>query len=62
MLEIFSLSSACFDMISYFFIAVIGLNGKLKIVNAPEVHSKWEDCLGSETFKATKLFLDWYWS
>ena len=62
MLEIFSLSSACFSMISYFFIAVIGLNGKLKIVNAPEVHSKLEDYLGSETFKAKKLFYEGYCS
>jgi hypothetical protein len=45
-------------MISYFLIAVIGLNGKLKIVNAPEVPSKCEVCLASETFVAKKLFLD----
>jgi len=42
-------------------IAVIGLNGKLKIVYAPEEHSTSEDCLGSWTFKAKKLFLDGYW-
>jgi len=59
-LEIFSLSSNYFYIISYFFIAVIGLNGKLKIVNAPEALSTSEDCLGFETFKAKKLFLEGY--
>jgi hypothetical protein len=43
----FSLSSGYFYIISYFLIAVIGLNGKLKIVYEPEAHSTSEDYLGS---------------